>query len=239
MACTGGCPQFDEAGHTWVRDHETYSGSCEHCKYYCTRAAVQMMNRFYKGTITQDEVSYHCRAEFGPKNDLGHGKFLRPMGASTPLAWALNVDAADIRSEKGTWTAVANSVASYRPVLVSIPNVPVPPGGDITSHACVVCGVRVRNGNKEVRLCDPAKTGARWERWAPLHVTDLQILPRQSIEALEGNELIREGTNSDSDWLIDFDELNRFQHLGLNIKKEDSDNDGVHDHGEVWIWAHQ
>jgi hypothetical protein len=72
--------------HRWDADHEQYWEDCPHCRQYCARACVKMVNEYYGGAISQDRVSYQFRAVFQNGN-LGHDE---PLPLRAPLAWALN-----------------------------------------------------------------------------------------------------------------------------------------------------
>jgi hypothetical protein len=80
------CEGFGD--HGWDAPHsDDVPGihDCNHCRVYCTRASLTMLNNFFKGDISQDFASWLMFRMHEPaaKNRLGHG-----MGASDKLVSA-------------------------------------------------------------------------------------------------------------------------------------------------------
>ena len=230
LLCTvgaAGCPEVAANGHQWDADHGGYLGACPHCAWYCTRASVAMMNCYYEGDLSQDEVSYHSRASFAAGNDLGHGEGLWPR---EPLAWALGVAEGDIEQQVNAparsnndddWQFIANAVICYRPVLLVQAN----PGGGL--HTCCISGVRIQaGGTRQIRYADPA-VGTQWLDFSSKTIERLLVVDDDEVENVVARA--RDATitaDPDGDQVMSFDEANRFSGAPYNLDPNNSDSDG-------------
>jgi len=139
----------------------TISTPCDHCKTYCVRASIKMINAFFGGTISQDRISFHLceEAESGydtGRLSLGHGlgthfePYYVSTGGQPPFSWSLGIGETDVVSSSSSppysWQFIADAIVEQTPVLV---------GWDSPHHAVVVCGVRINAGVKQVLVADP------------------------------------------------------------------------------------
>jgi len=248
------CPQT--GAHRWDADHGAYFSGCPHCRDYCTRASIQMVNRYYdtdpnvdpNTRLTQDRISYHSRGSFGdPNNDLGHGIGLWPLGvtANAPLAWALGLGSGDFtelvnnpprRGHDDDWQLIADGIITYRPVFL----VRAWDGDPNFLHSSVFCGVRYNAGVREVRLADPAGT-TTWEPFTVagnIWVERLIVVRDERVESIVArHDEADVRSHSDGDEVVDFDEDNRFERFetaqGYQLDKTRADSGGGPDNDKV------
>jgi len=226
------CPQ--SGIHCWNCDHGSYSESCDHCLWYCARASVIMINRYYGGELSQDRLSYQYRNAFigAPDgDDLGHG---RGWGNARPqLEWALGLGVGDcewdttVGTEDSDWYQIADCLVSYRPLLVKISN-----------HCVVAGGSRTYLGHRQLYILNPA-SGTEWKNFDDLNISAIgypKVDKVPNITARSDEESV--SAHSDEDGIIDFDEDNRFSDFkndehDLDKQEKDSDDDGEDDDDEL------
>jgi hypothetical protein len=216
MLCELGCLYQAANGHDWDSDHGQYLASCDHCAQYCTRATVQMINRYFGGGLSQDRISYHCKDEYTTSNgQLGHKSGIwahsdPPTQDASPLAWALGLSEAgstDIARQMNSqarsghaddWQFIAHAIISYRPVAVVY---------DSPLHTVVVCGVRVNNGTKQVRVCNPMTASPTWNDFSSLTILQLTTVKDASVPIINArSDESSIATDTDGDGIMDFDE---------------------------------
>jgi hypothetical protein len=247
------CPKCPLDGdHAWDCSHE--EGTCNHCRDYCARAAIRMLNLFYGRLsepaftgVSQDRISLHCGSSFF--GDLGHGKMLGMMvpqhyvpkdDAKEPaLPWALGLSELEMEellavnpSEDILWRFYAGSVITCRPAIaVLVTNFP-------EGHSLVVCGARVSEGSRELRVVDPSSAAAGWQtiealklqklgygctitnnRWQKVRISVIRIRDEQGVSR-DGDE---DGiVDTDESMLDCFDFPYRFPRVTLNPALPDS-----------------
>jgi hypothetical protein len=242
------CPNVrtNAPSHVWDLDHSSYSSNCVHCVNYCVNASVAMVNHYYGGSITQDEISYSYRLIGGwsPNNILGHGQGI--MYPYKPLAWSLSLQESAISKVEHTtaqcdnnadWHFIADSVISYRPVIVVIRK---NTGG---RHACCTSGVRIDDdGTRWLFFSDPEKESPpEWRRFSILEIDSIYTVANSSVSGMVAKQTdisVTEAGDTDEDGLMTFDEVvGRFSispyNLSLNPTVWDSNNNGTNDLQEV------
>ena len=113
----------DETGarKPWDGPHQDTPGNIAlHGRGYCARASIAMVNNFYNGDLTQDQLSYQLFGRFTPRYDLGHNKGTRIADVSNLLAWAVQTGVT-YNPGKPTFATIQAWVNQNRPVVVSIP----------------------------------------------------------------------------------------------------------------------
>jgi hypothetical protein len=242
------CPSVKTNAPSHVRElaHSSYSSNCVHCANYCVNASVAMVNHYYGGNITQDEIAYSYRLIGGwsANNILGHGQGI--MYPYKPLAWSLSLQESAITKvehtaaqydNNGDWHFIADSIISYRPVIIIIRTIT---GG---RHACCTSGVRIDDdGIRWLFFWDPQKESQpEWRRFSLLEIDSLYTVSNASASstfARQADISMTEAGDTDEDGLMTFDEVvGRFSippyNLTLNSTVWDSDNNGTNDLQEV------
>jgi len=219
MLCLDGCPRTGD--HRWDAFHMGTVHYCDHASWQCWVAATAMLNHYYGGSLTQDEIKYHVKGGGPPEGDLPHGR----CGSATlyeaeqVLAWALQttVDKLNCSYFKPTEAELKSFIDDDRPLRYGIPG-----------HAMVLDGYRYIDKNFWVRLLNWDNDGAiRWENYATLGFTWYCAPDAGLIGRVMDPDI---SLDSDGDGINDFDEKHRF-HTGVN--NPDSDHDGIPDKIEI------
>ena len=235
------CFECAESGkHPWNDQHiDSASGfhNCPHCKGYCARAAIAMINRRYGGSLTQDEISHHVYKAQGPLgkkigdkhvNDLGHNKGFNEDDIIKVLKWALEGQE-DIRWFNLSFELIVYYIDQGRPIFSRTPK-----------HVLLLDGYDDYEDDEEdsVHVINPW-TGNEY----PLKLsesTQFRIMApfvNKKTKGRKGStEIYADGhwTDTDKDGILDYDEIHRF---GSNPYMEaplDSDFDGISDFKEIW-----
>ncbi len=234
-ACREGSSPETQSG-PWDAPHATTGAhirACRHCNMYCVRAAFQMVNAFYGGTLTQDEIAVHLWNHYnpGPEGDLGHGQGGAADTMLTVLRWALRDTARRIERADPSIARIRTEILAGRPVVGVIfsrharwtPE-------DNESHCVVFDGVedkittrkvvvgRNPNGTPIVRtdsttrtwlhMLDPIPDGSKWYDLTDLR-GPLAFYLNATMRGEAGSTLIRangQWVDRDTDGLVDFDE---------------------------------
>jgi hypothetical protein len=237
------CSDGRSDGHVWDADHGAYIDTCWHCKMYCTRASVAMVNRYYSGSISQDDISYQFRDKYRnqPNNHLGHNYGLDYL---EPLAWSLSLGVNAIEKIEHTtrqydsdadWNFIADSIISYRPVVFVVDE---PTSG--TPHTCTVSGVKIEgDGTRWVYLSDPQTASGEsvWLKFSLQPVFRLARIANSSVPSIVARQVdiaVTPAGDMDGDGLMTFDEVEgRFSGPPYNFtfdpQEWDSDNNTTND----------
>jgi len=238
MLCLG-CEESEK--HPWNNPHiDTPEGfhKCPHCKAYCARASVAMINRYYQGSLTQDEISYHIFKQHGPVgkviegkrvNDLGHNKGFDEDQVTDALKYALEGQNALV-PEDISFPKIVAYINENRPLVTATP-----------THVLVLDGYDDYEDDAEdtIHVINPW-TGTEYpvkfsqtsqkKIWAPFRNKDDQ--------GRKGDPLIRDAdynwTDTDKDGILDFDEIHRFNSKPDVHAPLDSDFDFISDFNEIW-----
>lgn len=229
---TSGCP-YDGDG-AWDKEHKRSGQPArinDHDNMYCGRAVTAMVNRYFGGSLTQDEVSFQKFKQIGKKAEggLGHGTGLSPHEV---LSWALGGATIDIGSRDEnplTWEKVVYYIDRGIPIAIVRDN------GNNTYHAMLLIGYNTEWIN-EIVLIDPW-TGREGEyAWFSYNdgVIALYAAPASAdVDGIAGSNL---STDSDADGIVNFDESQR---LSTNPSAKDTDIDMIPDKTEVAYYNFQ
>lgn len=237
-----------EAKHHWDGSHYARTNWGSHEANYCPYAMTQMLNWYYGGTITQDEVAdwisvndnagnpwgFTTNPERGLRHDLGGW-------ADKALIWALNNGTIDQSWTKPTEAQIMAFIDANRPCGMVQCNGRDRFGDCIGSHYMVLDGYFWANKRMYVRLlntdnngsvdpnrrystqdfhCDPSQQGAG-------HRAAL-VVPAANSAGRATNPKV--STDSDGDGLMDYDEEFRFL---TNSNAKDTDADKIADKVEI------
>lgn len=210
----------------------------------CWAVATQILNAYYGGNLTQDEIKFYgktvgfdnVKTVFGtysrPKRDTIIGPFaLGEAGAGYPvevyetLKWALNIDDSQLEYGKLNDVFEQNFVIEHinkgRPIYYS--NGP---------HAMVIDGYRFSLGELQLHVINLYNGGeSDWIYNQRLYV-DCYFVPKNVTNPLNTNILVH--IDSDKDGIVDFDEIYRF---GTDRFSKDSDGDGIEDKVEIFSYT--
>ncbi len=204
----GGCTEAAGAQGPWDAGHAqgAHIPNCNHCRNYCTRASIQMVNAKYGGSLTQDEISYHGYQNnvVGPEGDLGHGVGMWPQ-EDLAYSWAMNNAgiAENFLTPDGPipWGTLTSEIDGGWPVLTVIR----PPGW---FHTVVFNGYlelpAILGGHRFIHITDPWPGRTNWYLWATMPCVRYYILPATPItgRATDPNVTL----DGDGDGVVNFDE---------------------------------
>jgi hypothetical protein len=222
MLCLDGCAQIGK--HAWDVDHGSWDPSdpndyCAHCRNYCVRACIAMINGYRGGDISQDSISFYILGGGDPEGDLGHGRGLYPIETTNGLSWALYGVSIDNPSGRPTFAQIKAWIDANRPILRR----DVGPG---SWHATVIDGYE-ENGDQILHIIDPWTGAENKPKYNEVQIYEVWVPPAGATGRLDYPEVY---FDVDNDGIVDFDEMYRF---GTDPFNADSDGDGFSDKFEV------
>ena len=251
-------PCGDTGTHSWDNEHKDAAGNpvrgCPHDDTYCARASISMIASYFKGTLSQDRISYEGFGSGDPEGDFGHGVGMWPhrVGISgiPVIDWALNLASGTAPRiiGKPTFADVKTWINNSRPILVVIPS-----GKGL--HCVVIDGYddpdgTSGNADDEIHVIDPwSATEDPNVRFAT-YVFNSYYVPPAGAKARSDEASVKqdpdndgsprfcvgtwEGKNYNAWGIMTFDEEQRFK---TGPKDADSDNDCIQDKVEVWSYV--
>ncbi len=220
----------------WDRPHLEHEHYDEEEEFRCWAVGAQMLNHYYGGNITQDEIKLKFKKRFGIErlNILATNKILgaflhSSQGAmndtllSSVVRWALNEKS--VLHEK-------KLAPSDKEVMEWI-NAGVPLYVWTHEHVMIIDAYRLSLSKRlDVRLLNTDNDGT--VEWRTLRSVGLEGLVAAEVQ---GSVRMTDGrihTDSDYDGLMDYDEIERF---GTDPKNVDSDGDGIEDKTEIFSYT--
>jgi len=217
-------PLGNYADHPWDGSHANADFPCSAAQNRCWAAAIIMMNNFYGGTLTQDELVYELKGGGAPEGDTPHwmGHWADPPEHRPLHAWALGISEAQLNeSSSYTESQLKSWLQANRPIFWSNGN-----------HAMVVYGYRDQDSQLELLVANRSGYGnSTWATPASLGYV-YHRCPSTSVSPLYSDYRIN--MDSDNDGVCDFDELLRFHTDPYN---PDSDGDGLNDKDEIRAYS--
>lgn len=219
--------------YSWDRPNLEATSYEPHENSRCWAVAIEVMNHYYGGNLTQDEIVY--RAKF-KKNDPLLSPFYRDAGVmkidsatgalvgstSETLKWALRVKSLNYQEGAPSYATVKNAIDHKKLVFIGVHEhnmVIYGYAGDASDYAFYYAFID-NDGNVGNSL-----------------FYDKPILEYAIPDVVYGNvEMsdIRVHRDSDNDGITDFEEEERFHTNPLLV---DSDNDGIEDKREIYNYT--
>lgn len=203
----------------------------------CWAIATQVMNHFYGGNLTQDEIVYHghyianepllspFRPEGGNDKTYGSTVIIDPVTRdpineiSETLKWALHVERLNYGKGMPSYATVKNAIDNNKLIYLLVPgHAMLIYGyvGDATKYAFYYA-FSDNEGNTETSLTYNAQVQS-------------YFIPDVTYGNVEmSNSLVH--SDSDGDGITDFEEETRF---GTDVFYIDTDNDGIEDKREIY-----
>ena len=237
----------------WDRPHDTsaYIDSVDHQLKFrdlkhqnwdnsegwrCWAVATIMMNHYYGGNATQDELVFHVKTltkkdsvlDAFVHGEQGKGRF------NTEWAFGIN------QNEQGknlSASQLVESISSGNPVAICE-----------LGHCMVIdaCSYYEHEGVRDTlcRFLNVDNNGTSvWMNWANhsdyldggyYFLRNGQVPAPRMADSLVIDPVTKTWRDSDKDGIIDFDEVYRFK---TDPYKKDSDNDGIEDKIEIWSYT--
>ncbi len=212
----------------WDSSHVGRSHWDEEESWRCWAVAVQELNRYFGGSLTQDEIKiYGMRLAKSKDWILGVFPFERAGGASREsvtdiLSWAFGGVSAELHEESPSALMIRESIDDDVPVLAGT-----------KTHLMVIDAYRVRSdGRMEARFLNPHNDGG--SEWRIFSSSGIAAYYTYAVpfRVLDTDSLVHR--DSDGDGLVDFDEIYRFK---TDPERADSDGDGIPDKTEIWSYT--
>jgi hypothetical protein len=221
---------LDYPSRTSIRNEDLES-------WWCWAVGATMINRFYGGTITRDEVVFAVKKDLLHSADAG----ARAGECKSALKFVLNATDADIDSTwfKPSEAQIKEWVDQGRPIYTSMPG-----------HIMVIDGYKYERGVFYVHHVNNDNDGGDgFDSWEAQDLAPDGLLskicwcPKKGLKAKLKDSRLSAHTGSDE--VNDFDKEVRFQpsvlypagYGTMNTSKSDSDGDGVLDKVEVASWV--
>ena len=214
-------------------DHEHYDEE-EHSR--CWAVGAQMLNRYYGGDLTQDEIKLKFKGypNVSVFSDSIRAKLLGAFlhyyqggmfaeSFENILDWVLG----------GNVTLQRTDEAPSDSETMKWINRGIPLYVWTHSHVMIIDAYRYSLSKRlDVRLLNTDNNGT--VEWRSLRSTEIKGFIAAEISRTVRNSDKRIHTDSDGDGLMDFDEIERF---GTNPNNPDSDGDGVDDKTEIFSYT--
>lgn len=230
----------DTPKHSWDRpnlDARTYDA---HEANRCWAISIEVMNHFYGGNLTQDEIVF--KAKFDEDEpllsalDMGGGTVRienghtaldpvtgEPMGEEpSTLMWALNVTSLNYGEGAPSYATVKNAIDNNKLVMVDIPG-----------HAMVIYGYIGDADNYAFHYAFITNDGVFGTSASITSPINRYYIPDVQYGTVKMSDY-RVGYDSDSDGITNFDEIYRFNTDPTNA---DTDNDGIEDKREIFDYT--
>lgn len=220
----------------WDRPHLDHSHYDEEESYRCWAVGAQILNHYYGGNITQDEI----KLKF--KNKLP--QILSKDSSTTVLLGAFLHDAQGAMSKDSfniilPWVLNENIILNKTNHIPSKENVEFWLKKSIPLYTWTLTHVMILDGYKKtidgkifVHLVNTDNDGNT--AWINLETTKLEgfIVPQVTGDVRKTDSLIH--IDSDNDGIMDYDEIMRF---GTNPNNADSDGDCIDDKTEIMSYT--
>ena len=220
---------------------------CPHCRNYCRRATIQMINAFYGGDLTQDRISYQAmpleraagNVVAAPEGDLGHDLPMLVASTGPITQWAVDNSTVTGPFVGPSYAQIKAEIQAGYPVQTRRPG-----------HALVVSGFIDANtffagfpSQNLVLVRDPWPGPGNRDGWQPIAGLGLagwwRIRP-SGVAALAGHKQEASVSNdTDGDGVVDFDEgypnypADRPRRLQSAFNTADTDTDQVADKQDI------
>lgn len=221
--------------YSWDRPNVEADRLEYHEQNRCWAIAIQVMNHFYGGNLTQDEIVYkgkildydfHVAPFLNSGGDMDY-ETLDPLtgdptgGSVEAMKWALKVEKLNYTKGAPSYETVKNAIDHNKLVFVGIPK-----------HVMVIYGYVGAADNYAFYYAFVDNEGnlpiARYSR----NIT-FYLIPDVTYGNVQmSDELVHR--DFDGDGITDFEEVNRF-HTDPNLV--DSDNDGIEDKREIYEYT--
>ena len=220
----------------WDKPHWNHPHYDEEEWYRCWAVGAQMLNRYYGGDLTQDELKLNFKTTFALKslNDLAANKILGAFlhynrgGMADSLLtsvvlWALGNDVKLVREDSlPTEDEVRTWIGAGIPLYVWT-----------EGHVMLLDAYRISlSGRMDVRVLNTDNDGTA--EWRVLKSSALKGFVAATVSGNVRESDSRIHTDSDGDGLMDYDEIERF---GTDPDNPDSDGDGIGDKTEIFSYT--
>lgn len=220
----------------WDKPHWNHPHYDEEEWYRCWAVGAQMLNRYYGGDLTQDELKLNFKTTFALKslNDLAANKILGAFlhynrgGMADSLLtsvvlWALGNDVKLVREDSlPTEDEVRTWIGAGIPLYVWT-----------EGHVMLLDAYRISlSGRMDVRVLNTDNDGTA--EWRVLKSSALKGFIAATVSGDVRKSDVRIHTDSDGDGLMDYDEIERF---GTDPDNPDSDGDGIGDKTEIFSYT--
>ncbi len=217
LVCIRGCPKTGT--HRWDADHG--SRSCNHDARYCAAAGIAIMADYFSGSVSQDRITYKSNG------NLNHYSWMYHEAIKTTLAWALNEIPESISEiESPSYSFIRLQICSEIPLLARHPT------GPSSGHIVVIDGCHKSGSTEYIHVLDPWFGTGSDKNLSTYEIEKIWISPADASARDDESSV---STDTDSDGLMDFDEINRFSGSPYNFSSSsaDSDSDGTDDKDEL------
>jgi hypothetical protein len=204
--------------------------------WWCWGVSARMINRFYKGSITNDEVIWKV------KKDLAYAGYAGANEADCINALTYALGGAPQKSvTKPTPANIKGWIDGNMPLYFAF-GWKDGAGG----HVVTIAGYRYQDNGLYIKLLNWDNNGAiHWQSWATLDGNAYLFIlrPPATVAARAADKGLE--TDKDRDGINDFDEGTRFPSYytdhgsggSTSIAKADSDEDRVEDKSEIASWT--
>lgn len=226
----------------------------------CWVAGAQMLNHFYKGNLTQDEIKFHGKTSAFEDIEINGNHYSKlekdkiagafglggaGSGATAELfavlMWALNIEDQSQMdywstekwdSEGNIYDEMARSLTADDVVPYINAGRPMYVGQNFPRHIMILDGYRYSGNEFQIHLVNISNGGEA--EWVPSSSYSMCLYIVPPIVSNPKMSDHRVHIDSDGDGIVDFDEVERFK---TNPFKKDSDGDDIDDKVEIFSYT--
>lgn len=239
MLCVDGCKRSLtttelDTESLWNGSRTTAAYVSPHDRSYCAHVANTMINRFYGGTLTEDECAFKANDQGAPELDLGHDLGTSFSRVQATLSWALQspTGLTTINTEP-TEVQYKGYIDGDQPLLWAVSW----SGGG--GHAVVMSGYRYVDRKFELKFLNTDNNGRiEWHERGTFGTFGYAFAPPSKTKVDIGRKTdALLALDTDSDGVTDFDEKYRWDSTyDLDEKNVDTDKDGLPDGKDIEGW---
>ena len=234
LLCLDGCHRIgDELHASWNASREFANNLSDHDIGYCAFTQIAMINRYFGGNVSRDEIASIAKRRATPEEELGHGwAGANFQEAAIAYRDVLNGAAgSEELTSRPSNSRVKECIDSGRLICWNVK------WTGNTGHAMVVAGYRYKDGKFEMQFLNTDNNGlVEWLENGPTYGTFFSgfVVP-QSCQARNANPLV--DRDSDGDGVSDYDEIKRWDgKFDLDENNPDTDGDGLPDGKDIEGW---
>jgi hypothetical protein len=220
---------------------------CPHCRNYCRRATIQMLNRFYGGDLTQDRISYQAmpleraagNVVRAPEGDLGHDLPMLVASTAPITQWAIDNSVVTGPFVGPSYAQLKAEIQAGYPVQTRVPG-----------HAIIACGFIDQGSfgfglptSNLVLIRDPWPGPGNRDGWQSFGAVNFggwwRIRPAGAAALAGHKQEASVSTDTDGDGVVDFDEgyptypADRPRRFQSAFNTADTDSDDVGDKQDI------
>lgn len=230
----------------WNQSHINQINYDEEESWRCWAVGINMLNHYYNGSLTQDEIKMHG-FRYGQSSNISHlhdfalGQYGAANDSIINESFKFSFEKnPEIHEGEPSYAIVKNAIENGNPIYVSVyaqnaKHVMIIDGYGIISNNLFLQNDKLfSQGDVLYHFLNIDNNGnSYWIKKDSYSFANYRIL--ESVDFVR-NKDFRIDLDSDNDGIVDYDEIVRF---GSNPYNIDSDDDGISDFSEIFAFTNR